>query len=80
MKRDSKGRFCKTDEEGIKIVVGVPSIKKIIIWLIIVGILMPWISIIIRNNALQKLIEAFDELFQKSNEEQGTTKKTGLFS
>ena len=35
MQRDSKGRFMTKDEEGNKIVFYMPSLRRIVLWLII---------------------------------------------
>lgn len=80
MKRDLKGRFIKKEEEEIKIVFGLPSLKKLMIWIIIFAIMMPWISIIIKNNMFQKLLDAFDALLKQTDTEQVSQKKNGLFS
>ena len=45
MMRDSKGKFAKKIDEGLKIELNFPSIKKIIFWTVLLWILMPWISI-----------------------------------
>lgn len=80
MKRDLKGRFIKKEEEEIKIVFGLPSLKKLMMWIIISAIMMPWISIIIKNNMFQKLLDAFDALLKQTDTEQVSQKKNGLFS
>ena len=80
MKRDPKGRFIKKEEEEIKIVFGLPSLKKLMMWIIISAIMMPWISIIIKNNMFQKLLDAFDALLKQTDTEQVSQKKNGLFS
>ena len=80
MKRDLKGRFIKKEEEEIKIVFGLPSLKKLMMWIIISAIMMPWISILIKNNMFQKLLDAFDALLKQADAEQVSKKKNGLFS
>ena len=60
MDRDSKGRFSKKTEEGFKIIFDIPSIKRIIIWALLFGILLPWISIITKFEILNKLLSLFD--------------------
>ena len=79
MKRDLKGRFIKKEEEEIKIVFGLPSRKKLMIWIIIFAIMMPWISIIIKNNMFQKLLDAFDALLKQTDTEQVSQKKMDYF-
>ena len=80
MKRDEKGRFAKKDEGGLEIMIGLPSLKRMLTWLFIIGILMPWISIIRKNNLFQKLMDVLDKFFEKNIEEAVTQKKNGLFS
>ena len=80
MDRDSKGRFSKKAEEGFKIIFDIPSIKRILIWVISFGILLPWISIIAKFEILNKLLSLFDELMDGKINENGGSKKSGLFS
>ena len=79
MKRDLKGRFIKKEEEEIKIVFGLPSLKKLMMWIIISAIMMPWISILIKNNMFQKLLDAFDALLKQADAEQVSQKKMDYF-
>ena len=79
MKRDEKGRFSKKDEEGLEIMIGLPPLKRMLTWLFIIGILMPWISIIRKNNLFQKLMNVLDKFFEKTIEEAATQKKNRLF-
>ena len=80
MKRDEKGRFIKKDDEGLEIMIGLPPLKKMLIWIFIIGVLMPWISILRKNNVFQKVMDALDGFFEKTIEETATQKKNGLFS
>ena len=80
MDRDSKGRFSKKAEEGIRIIFDIPSIKRILIWVISFGILLPWISIIAKFEILNKLLSLFDELMDGKINENGNSKKSGLFN
>ena len=80
MKRDEKGRFVKKDDEGLEIMIGLPPLKRILTWIFIIGILMPWISIIRKNNLFQKLMDILDNFFEKTIEEAAPQKKIGLFS
>ncbi len=45
MKSDEKGRFAKKKKKLV-IMIGLPPLKRTLVWLFIIGILMPWISII----------------------------------
>ena len=67
MDRDSKGRFSKKAEEGFKIIFDIPSIKRILIWVVLFGILLPWISIIAKFEILNKLLSLFDELMEEKS-------------
>lgn len=80
MERDSKGRFSKKGEDGLKIIFDVPPIRRIIFWIFIFAVLLPWISIIARFELLRKILDIFDELMNPSINENGNTKKGGLFS
>ena len=80
MDRDYKGRFSKKTEEGFKIIFDIPSIKRILIWLLLFGILLPWILIISKFEILNKLFSLFDELMNRTINENGNSKKGGLFS
>ena len=80
MKRDEKGRFIKKDDEGLEIMIGLPPLKKMLTWIFIIGVLMPWISILRKNNVFQKVMDALDGFFEKTIEEAAPQKKNGLFS
>ena len=79
MKRDEKGRFAKKEEEGFEIMIGLPPLKRILTWIFIICVLMPWISIIRKNNLFQKIMDALDGLFQKTIEEAVAQKKMDYF-
>ena len=53
--------------------IGLPPLKRMMAWLFIIGIMLPWISII-------KLMDILDGIFKKTIEETETQKKNGLFS
>lgn len=80
MERDSKGRFSKKGDDGCKITFDVPPFKRIILWMFIVAVLLPWLSLIAKLEVLKKLLNLFDELMNPPIIENGNTKKTGLFS
>ena len=61
MERDSKGRFSKKGDDGFKIAFNIPPIKRIILWLFIVAILLPWLSILAKFEVLNKILNLFDE-------------------
>ena len=79
MKRDEKGRFSKSCEDGLNITLGIPSIRKIVTYLIIAFILLPWLSILSKFHLLKKILDYFESLLKLGNEEDSTTKKNGLF-
>ena len=79
MKRYEKGRFIKKDDEGLEIMIGLPPLKKMLTWIFIIGVLMPWISILRKNNAFQKLMDSLDRFFEKTIEETATQKKMDYF-
>ena len=80
MKRDEKVRFAKKEEEGLEIMIGLPPLKRMLTWIFIIGVMMPWISIIRKNNLFQKLMDILDNFFEKTIEEAAPQKKNGLFS
>ena len=75
MKRDEKGRFAKKEEEGLEIMIGLPPLKRMLTWIFIIGVMMPWISIIRKNNLFQKLMDILDCFFEKTIEEAAAQKK-----
>ena len=80
MMRDSKGKFAKKNDEGLKLELTIPSIKKIIFWILLLWILMPWISIIAKFQILKKIFNIFEDLLiQQPEEATDTPKKNGLF-
>lgn len=79
MKRDKKIRFSKSCEDGLNITLGIPSIRKIVTYLIIAFILLPWVSILSKFNVLRKILDYFEFLLKIGNEEDSNTKKNGLF-
>ena len=52
-----------------KIVFGFRSLKKLLRLIIIFTIMMPWISIMMKNNMFQKILDAFDILLSQSDAE-----------
>ena len=74
MKRDGKGRFIKTDDSN-KIIIHFPTIKRILIWIVIIWVFMPWITIISKLDILKKILDLFECLFTKSNAENDEIKK-----
>ena len=48
--------------------IGLPPLKRMMAWLFIIGIMLPWISII-------KLMDILDGIFKKTIEEAKTQKK-----
>ena len=60
--------------------IGLPPLKRMLTWIFIIGVMMPWISIIRKNNLFQKLMDILDGFFEKTIEEAATQKKNGLFS
>ena len=79
MKHDEKGRFSKKEEEGLEIMIGLLPLKRLLTWIFIIGVMMPWISIIRKNNLFQKLMDILDGFFEKTIEEATTQKKMVYF-
>ena len=76
-KRDRTGKFIKTEEEGYKFTITFPPLKKIICWIIIVVIILPWVSIAFKFDIIHLTMEKIEELMMKHDKE--TLKKNGLF-
>ena len=80
MKRDSKVRLVNKDEEINKIVLYMPSLRRIVLWLIILWVILPWITIISKFNIISNLLDIFDRLISKTKgETDETSKKNGIF-
>lgn len=56
--REPKGRFKKKDD--MKISFELPSIKKLVLWILLFAILFLWIAILLRLNILKSLMDAFE--------------------
>ena len=81
-KRDINGRFSKrANEDGIHLILDIPSFKTIIIWLFIIFIIFPWFLIISKFNIFQKIEYIFENLLKEkeTNEESSENGKKGLF-
>ena len=62
MNMDEKGKFVQ--KYGFIISLGFPSFERIIDWIALLVLLMPWIVIILRQNFLEALIKVFDKTSQ----------------
>ena len=56
-----------------------PPLKRMLTWIFIIGVMMSWISIILKNNLFQKLMDILDGFFEKTIEEAATQKKMVYF-
>ena len=56
-----------------------PPFKRMLAWNFIIGVMMPWISIIQKNNLFQKLMDILNGFFEKTIEEAATQKKWFVF-
>ena len=65
----------KKNDEGHKIELNIPSVKKIIFWIVLLWVLMPWISIMAKFQILNKLFNIFQDLFIQQPEEAADTHK-----
>ena len=77
--QDKKGRFAK-DDDGYSITFKIPSLKKLFYWSIIFLILIPWIIVVSKNNAFDKISEIFESLIKQSKDKTEGSKKNGLIS
>ena len=77
--RDKNGRFTKDD--NFKITLYIPKFTKIIYWILMLFVLMPWITLIIRLDILKKILSLFEKLWIKTEEEEKEApRKNCLFS
>ena len=76
-KRDKTGKFVKDESEGFKFILTFPPLKKIICWVFIFIVLLPWLCIAFKFDILNLILEKMEELLMKSDRE--TSKKNGLF-
>ena len=77
-KRDTNGRFIK-GEEGFKITFTLPSLSRLILWVLLLLLLSPWIIAIIRLPIWKDILSKFEMLFLIKGEEAEQAKKNGLF-
>ena len=69
-KRDLKGRFLKNeDEERNILTLALPSLKVIITWMAIIFIIFPWLIIISKFNAFQKIEDIIENLLKENIED-----------
>ena len=61
--RDSTGRFIKQGDDGLKIVLTLPSISRILFWALFLIVLSPWIIILLRNQIWKEILRKFENLF-----------------
>ena len=64
----------------MKISFELPSIKKIVLWILLLAILFPWIAILLRLYILKSVMDVFDRLLGKNtNKEIEPPKNNGIF-
>ena len=78
-KRDSSGKFIKDKEEELKMVFTLPSLSRIIFWILLLIVLSPWIMVFLRFQIWEQIMDKFELLFAIKEKEGETTKKNGLF-
>ena len=64
--RDNNGRFVEKDREQHTLEVTFPKFNTILVWIGIIIVLLPWISIIMRNEIIQKTFSSIDKLMAPS--------------
>jgi len=79
--RDKTGRFARADEEEFSITFKLASFKKLIYWCLIFFILVPWLIIGSKFNALERITGIFEKLMKCNNNKDKPegSKKNGLF-
>ena len=58
--RDNNGRFNEKDRHTLELTF--PKLNTILVWIGILLILLPWISIIMRNELIQKTFSSIEKL------------------
>jgi len=56
-KRDKSGKFIKNEMEGYTLIISFPPLKKIICWIFILIILLPWLCIAFKYDLLNLIME-----------------------
>ena len=80
MKRDTKGRYTKTVNEGYNINIYFPSIKILMYWVLLLAIIFPWIVIGAKFEIMKKVFLFFERIMQTPTDETNETpKKNGIF-
>ena len=79
MKRDTRGRYVKDEDNGYRFSFTVPSIKALIIWIFLAIILLPWAVIISKCDILKKIMETFENLIRTGEKEEGETPKKMVY-
>ena len=79
--RDKRGRFTKVDGEGIALNLSFPSINKLLLYLLIIIVMLPWLAIVSKWRILNKIFDFIESLFifDETNCSAETPKKNGLF-
>lgn len=78
--RDKNGRFAKAENEGIYIDLSLITIKRVIGWVLILIVLLPWLTIISKFNLVKKIFDFIQSLMEyPKKEDSETPKKNGIF-
>lgn len=77
--RDNNGRFKKVDKGEIIFRFGCPSIKKILLYALLLIILLPWITIFLKWEIPKKVLDFTEKLLKFNEIEKEETKKNGIF-
>ena len=77
--RDRKGRFKKLDDDEITFKITLPSLKRLLYFVLLIAILFPWIIIGNKFNIFKRITDFFERMMTISNEDGDTPKKNGLF-
>ena len=77
--RDRKGRFKKLDYDEITFKITLPSLKRLLYFVLLIAILFPWIIIGNKFNIFKRITDFFERMMAISNEDGDTPKKNGLF-
>ena len=66
--RDRKGRFKKLDDDEITFKITLPSLKRLLYFVLLIAILLPWIIIGNRFNIFKRITDFVEKMIIISNE------------
>ena len=62
--RDRKGRFKKQDDDEITFKITLPSLKRLLYFVLLIAILFPWIIIGNKFNIFKRITDFFERMIK----------------